>query len=97
MLVLHQRLAVDVYEYNIYFLQQETDKVDKRASKIVGFVEKISSCACLVQSGLSDIFKCKVLSSVFSKVIISSSAEKSEVSSAKSFTLQCNRSGKSLM
>ena len=96
MLVLHQRLAVDVYEYNIYFLQQETDKVDKRASKIVGFVEKISSCACLVQSGLSDIFKCKVLSSIFSKVI-SSSAEKSEVSSAKSFTLQCNRSGKSLM
>ena len=59
------------------------------------FFEKITSFACLVGSGLKDMFQLKVKSRIFTKLLFSSEAEtlavfttkKRKVSSANSLTL----------
>ena len=74
-------------------------------SKRSYFFEKITSFACLVVSGLNDIFQLKAQSRIFTKPLFSLEAEtmalftteKSEVSSENSLTLVVRPRGRSLM
>ena len=69
------------------------------------FFEKIISCACVVGSGLHDIFQFKAQSRIFTKSLFGLEAEtltlltneKREVSYANNLTLVVRPRGRSLM
>ena len=72
---------------------------------LVIFLENTTSWACLLRSGLKDIFHlkahsdifCRSLFSSFAEMLLSFTTENSDVSSAKSFTVDINLSRKSLI
>ena len=80
-------------------------KIRKNEYQEFFFFEKITSFACLVGSGLNDIFQLKAQSRILTKSLVSLegetlvllTTEKREVSSANSLTLVVRPRGRSLM